>query len=399
MVSARDRGSNGTPARCWSDAGRVIHRRHGKKRKGDTGLPATAAEPSAALLPPGYPEFLGELKARVRSAQLKAAVAVNGEMIQPYWDIGRGIVERQRRAKWGAKVIDQLGRDLQSTFPAVSGFSRENIYRMRAFYLAYSVPEEVVAQPVRQLDGTTPPAAVLEIPWGHNITLFQSVKNLAARLWYAAAVKEFGWSRAVLVHQIETDLFKRKGKAVSNFEKALPAATSDLARETLKDPYTFQFLTLAEEHEEAELERGLVAHIQKFLLELGVGFSFVGSQFHLEVGGDDFYPDLLFYHLRLRCFVIFDLKAREFTPEAVGKMNFYVSAADDLLRHETDNRTIGIILCKSKNDIVAEYSLRDIEKPLAISSYVTKLIESIPEGLKKELEPPDEKAKPRRGKK
>jgi len=236
---------------------------------------------------------------------------------------------------------------------------------------------------------------MLQIPWGHNITLFQQVKDPGARLWYAKATKEHGWSRAVLVHQIETDLYRRKGKAVSNFDKALPAATSDLARETLKDPYTFQFLSLTEEHEEAELERGLVAHIQKFLLELGVGFTFVGSQYHLEVGGDDFYLDLLFYHLKLRSFIIIDLKSRAFSPEAVGKMNFYVTAVDEILRHPSDNRSIGIILCKSKNHLVAEYSLRDIDKPLAISTYVTKLLESIPEGLKKELEPPSE-AKPKR---
>ncbi|MGL6075324.1 MAG: PDDEXK nuclease domain-containing protein [Fimbriiglobus sp.] len=190
----------------------------------------------------------------------------------------------------------------------------------------------------------------------------------------------------MLVQQIESDLYGRKGKAISNFEKALPASTSDLARETLKDPFTFEFLTLAEDHAEAELEKGLIQHIQKFLLELGVGFSFVGSQYHLAVDDEDFYLDLLFYHFRLRCFIVFDLKAKRFTPEAVGKMNFYCSVVDDLLRHQSDNKTIGIILCQSKNNLVAEYSLRDIEKPLAISTYVTKLIESIPAQMQKKLE-------------
>ncbi len=346
-----------------------------------------ANDPASAVLPAGYAEFVTELKTRVRSAQLKAAVTVNAEMIRLYWDIGRAILERQETARWGSKVIDQIGDDLQQEFPGVGGFSRQNIYRMRAFFIAYSGGEEIVAQAVRQLSRSQPPLPVVDIPWGHNITLFQSVKNLEARLWYARAVKEHGWSRAVLVHQIETDLYARKGKAISNFDKTLSAATSDLARETLKDPFTFQFLTLADDHAEAELEAGLVAHIQKFLLELGVGFSFVGRQYHLEVGGEDFYLDLLFYHLTLRCFVIFDLKARAFTPEAVGKMNFYCSVADDLLRHPTDHKTIGVILCKSKSDLVAEYSLRDIEKPLAISTYVTKLLESIPEELKKELGP------------
>jgi predicted nuclease of restriction endonuclease-like (RecB) superfamily len=342
---------------------------------------------TGSILPEGYGEFLVDLKSRVRSAQLKAAIAVNSEMIQLYWDIGRAIVERQETAKWGSKVIDQIGADMQREFPGMSGFSSGNIYRMRAFYLAYSSKAEIVAQAARQLDV---PSQMLEIPWFHNVTLFQSVKDPETRLWYAKATKEHGWSRAVLVHQIESDLHGRKGKAVSNFQKVLPSATSDLARETLKDPFTFEFLTLAEDHAEAELEKGLVSHIRKFLLELGVGFSFVGSQYHLEVGGEDFYLDLLFYHLKLRCYVIFDLKAKAFTPEAVGKMNFYCSVADDLLRHETDNKTIGIILCKSKSNLVAEYSLRDIDKPLAISTYVTKMLEAMPEKLQKELEPETE---------
>ena len=371
-----------------------------KKRIEKPKTPDHGIEPVTTVLPTGYVELLVELKTRVRSAQLKAAVSVNSEMIQLYWDIGRAIVERQEIAKWGSKVIDQIGEDLQREFPGMSGFSRDNVYRMRAFFLAYSGQVAIVAQPVPQLEPVAPPMPMLQIPWGHNITLFQQVKDHETRLWYAKATKEHGWSRAVLVHQIETDLYRRKGKAVSNFDKALPAATSDLARETLKDPYTFQFLSLAEEHEEAELERGLVAHIQKFLLELGVGFTFVGSQYHMEVGGDDFYLELLFYHLKLRSFVIIDLKSRAFSPEAVGKMNFYVTAVDEILRHPSDNRSIGIILCKSKNHIVAEYALRDIEKPLAISTYVTKLLESIPEELKKELEPPsDEKPKRRRPKK
>lgn len=350
-----------------------------------------------SALPTGYAELLVELKTRVRSAQLKAAVSVNAEMIQLYWDIGRAIAGRQETAKWGSKVIDQIGTDLQREFPGTSGFSRQNVYRMRAFFLAYSGRDEIVSQPARQLAA---PSHALEIPWFHTVTIWERVKPPEARLWYARAAKEHGWSRAVLAHQIETDLFGRKGKAVTNFERALPAAASDLARETLKDPFTFEFLTLAEDHAEADLERGLVAHIHKFLLELGVGFAFVGSQYHLEVGGDDFYFDLLFYHLKLRCFVVFDLKAKAFTPEAAGKMNFYVSAVDDLLRHPADGRTIGVVLCQSKNAIVAEYALRDIAKPLAISTYVTKLIESIPDELRKELEPPDEdKPNPRQPKK
>lgn len=357
------------------------------KKRNDQSQQQGGIDPAGSLLPSGYLAFLTGLKDRVRAAQLKAAVSVNTEMIQLYWDIGRAILRQQSEQGWGAKVIDRLGEDLQREFPGQAGFSARNLKYMRAFAEAWP-GESIVQQPAAQ------------IPWFHNVVLLEQVKQPAARLWYAQAAKEHGWSRAVLVHQIETDLFGRRGKAVSNFHKALPAATSDLARETLKDPFTFEFLTLADDHAEAELERGLVAHIQKFLLELGVGFSFVGSQYHLEVGGDDFYLDLLFYHLKLRCFVVFDLKAKAFTPEAVGKMNFYVSVVDDVLRHEADNPTIGIVLCKSKNAIVAEYSLRDIDKPLAISTYVTRLIESIPDELKGELEPPGgAKPKPRRPKK
>jgi predicted nuclease of restriction endonuclease-like (RecB) superfamily len=350
-----------------------------------------------SVLPAGYAAFLADLKARVRAAQLKAAVTVNAEMIQLYWDIGLAIVRRQGAAGWGAKVIERLGADLQTEFPGQSGFSRQNIYRMRAFVLAFTPAAEIVSQPARQFD---PPPPFLTIPWFHTVTVVERVKDPAARLWYAGAATEFGWSRAVLDHQIDTDAYGRQGKAVSNFERALPAAQSDLARETLKDPYSFGFLTLAEDHAEAELQRGLVDHIRQFLLELGAGFAFVGEQVHLEVGGDDFYLDLVFYHLKLRAFVIFDLKAKRFTPEAAGKMNFYLSAVDDLLRHPADNPSIGIILCKAKNRVVAEYALRDIEKPLAVSTYVTQLIASLPEKLAHELDPPDEEpAKPKPGQK
>lgn len=343
--------------------------------------------PSDVLLPAGYAQLLNDLKGRVRSAQLKASVAVNAELIRLYWDIGHAILQRQETERWGTKVIERLGNDLQREFPGQSGFSRQNIYRMRAFVLAFASEAAVVSQPARQLE---PPAAFLAIPWFHTVTIVEQVKPPDARLWYAQATREFGWSRAVLEHQIETDAYRRKGKAVTNFERALPAPQSDLARETLKDPYSFQFLTLAEDHAEAELQRGLVAHIRQFLLELGAGFAFVGEQYHLEVGGEDFYLDLVFYHLKLRSFVIFDLKARRFTPEAAGKMNFYLSAVDDLLRHPADQPSVGVILCKAKNKVVAEYALRDIEKPLAVTTYVTRLIQSLPESLAKELDPPEE---------
>lgn len=327
---------------------------------------------SAITLPVGYAGFLDDLKARVRSARLKAAVTVNSELVLLYWSIGRDILARQQSEGWGAKVIDRLGRDLQVEFPGTAGFSPRNLKYSRAFAEAW--PDlEIVQQ------------AAAQIPWFHNVTILEQVKGYDARLWYAKATREFGWSRAVLEHQIDTDAYGRQGKAVTNFSRALPAPQSDLARETLKDPYSFQFLTLAEEHAEADLQRGLVNHIRRFLLELGAGFAFVGEQYHLEVGGDDFYLDLLFYHLKLRCYVVFDLKARRFTPEAAGKMNFYLSAVDDLLRHPSDNPSIGIVLCRHKNEVVAEYALRDIEKPLAVSTYVTQLVESLPAELRAEL--------------
>jgi predicted nuclease of restriction endonuclease-like (RecB) superfamily len=247
---------------------------------------------------------------------------------------------------------------------------------MRAFAEAW--PDETIVQRV-----------IAQIPWGHNITLLEALKSPNERVWYAQAVMEYGWSRPVLVHQIETGLYTRQGKAVTNFQKTLPPPQSDLAREALKDPYTFNFLELTAEHQERELETGLLAHIRNFLLELGVGFAFVGQQMPLEVGGEDFIIDLLFYHLKLRCFVVIDLKAKQFKPEFAGKMNFYLSAVDDLLRHPDDKPSIGIILCKSKNHVVAEYALRDLGKPVGVASYVTTLVESLPAAFRDQL--PDTK--------
>lgn len=256
-----------------------------------------------AVMPADYGAFLADLKVRVRSAQLNAAVTVNAKMIRLYWDIGRAIVERQRQHGWGKAVVDRLAADVQREFPGVGGFSPQNVWKMRQFFLAYADRAANLSQPVREID---PPPEVLSIPWGHNMEVVFKVKDPAARLWYLKAVTAFGWSRAVLDHHIDTDAYGRKRKAVSNFATALLPVQSDLAREAVKDPFTFGFLTLAEDHAEAELQRGLVDHIRQFLLELGAGFAFVGEQVHLEVGGDDFYLDLVFYHLKLRAFVLFE---------------------------------------------------------------------------------------------
>jgi predicted nuclease of restriction endonuclease-like (RecB) superfamily len=263
---------------------------------------------------------------------------------------------------------------------------------MRAFYLAYTEDVRKLPRPVAEMDGENLPRPVAEIPWGHNADLLDKVKDPVARLWYARKAVESGWSRPMLVHWVESGLYHRQGKAQTNFERTLPAPQSDLARETLKDPYTFEFLTLADEAAEKALEAGLLAHVRKFLLELGAGFALVGQQVRLDVGGEDFYLDLLFYHLKLRCFVVVDLKATAFKPEYAGKMNFYLSAVDDLMRHPDDKPSIGIILCKSKNKVVAEYALRDLAKPVGVSSYVTKLVESLPAAFRGALPSPGELA-------
>jgi predicted nuclease of restriction endonuclease-like (RecB) superfamily len=360
------------------------------KKKSEPGkTPARRPAKDAPSILKGYEELLVEIKERVRAAQVRAAVAVNRELIELYWHIGRSIVERQGAQGWGKSVVERLARDLRAEFPGVGGFSPRNVWRMRAFYLAYTEEVKKLPRGVAEMDGENLPRPVAEIPWGHNSDLMDKVKDPRERLWYAKAAVEHGWSRAVLAHWIDSDLHRRQGKASTNFERALPSPQSDLARELLKDPYNFDFLTISQDAEEREIERGLVDHIRQFLLELGVGFAFVGRQYRLEVGGEDFFIDLLFYHLKLRCYVVLELKAGTFKPEYAGKMNFYLSAVDDLLRHPDDEPSIGIILCRSKNEVIAEYALRDVRKPVGVSSYVTKLVESLPAKLKGSLPSPE----------
>jgi len=325
---------------------------------------------SLTTRPQGYDEFLQDLKQRIRAAQVRAISAVNRELILLYWRIGCGILERQRDAGWGAKVIASLAADLHREFPGMTGFSRTNLLYMRAFAEAW--PEEPFVQQV-----------VGQIPWGHNLRILELVKAPQEREWYIRRAIEHGWSRNVLVHQIESGLYRRQGKAQTNFRATLPAPQSELAQQTLKDPYNFDFLTLADNAREKELEAGLLEHLRKFLLELGVGFAFVGSQYPLEVGGEDFKLDLLFYHIRLRCFVVIDLKMGPFKPEYAGKMNFYLAAVDDLLCHHDDQPSVGIILCKSKNAILAEYALRDATRPIGVSEY--RLTTSLPTNLRGNL--------------
>jgi len=321
-------------------------------------------------IPADYGPFLEDLKERIRSAQLKAAVAVNRELVLLYWSIGRRILAAQGAEGWGAKVIDRLGADLRSAFPEMKGLSPRNLKYMRAFAEAW--PDEPIVQQV-----------VAQIPWGHNVRLLDQLSSPEQRLWYVRHAVEFGWSRNVLVHQIESRLYERQGKAITNFERALPAPQSDLAHQLLKDPYNFEFLTLEQDAKERALERGLVDHIRKFLLELGAGFAFVGNQYHLEIDGEDFYIDLLFYHLKLRCYVVIELKTGKFKPEYAGKLNFYLAVVDDLLRHPDDAPTIGLILCKEKSQVAAEYSLRNMAAPIGVSAY--KITEALPDTLKNSL--------------
>ena len=324
---------------------------------------------SLPALPPDYGTLVREIKARIRAAQVRAGLAASRVLLSLYWDIGQMILARQKAEGWGAKVIDRLSRDLQNEFPGQQGFSPRNLKYMRAFAEAWPDPE-FVQQPAAQL------------PWTHHCMLLDKLATVDDRLWYAASAIEHGWSRNILALQIESSLHLRQGKAVSNFRTALPPPHSELAQQITKDPYVFDFLNLRDNANERAVEEGLLAHVEEFLLELGAGFALVGRQVHLDIGGQDFYLDLLFYHLTLRCFVVIDLKARDFTPEAAGKMNFYLSAVDDTFRHPGDGLSIGLILCRSKNRILAEYALRDVQKPIGVSDCVTRLVESLPEPLR-----------------
>lgn len=324
-----------------------------------------------------YAQTLANLKQQVQEAQVKAALSVNKELIKLYWSIGKTIVEKQEKSGWGTGLVEQLAKDLQNALPGIEGFSPRNIFRMQAFYRAY----EKVTQTVSQIENLP----IFKIPWGQNIVIFQQIKNNEERLWYAQKSIEHGWSRTMLEMQIESDLYKRSGKAITNFSKTLPSPHSDMAQQSLKDPYVFDFLTLHDDHVEHDIEEGLVNNVQKLLLELGKGFALIGRQYHLEVGDSDFYIDLLFYHTKLRCYVVVELKARKFDPRDAGQLNFYLSAVDDILRHPDDKPTIGLLLCKTKNDIVAEYALRDINKPIGIAGYQAEITKRLPKEMKSSL--------------
>lgn len=308
------------------------------------------------LLPPEYGPFLEELKERIRTAQLRAAVSVNRELVLLYWHIGQRILSAQAEEGWGTQVVQRLSTDLSTAFPDLKGFSPRNLKYMRTFAQAW--PEEPIVQQL-----------VAQIPWGHNLRILEAVGDPQIRRWYAEQTLKNGWSRNVLVLQIQSALHQRQGAATTNFAATLPSPQSDLAHQLLKDPYNFDFLMLTEPAEEREIEGALIEHIRKFLLELGVGFAFVGNQYRLDVAGEEFFLDLLFYHLKLRCYVVIELKTGAFKPEYAGKLNFYLAAVDDLLRHPDDAPSIGLLLCKQKNQVVVEYSLRNMTTPIGVSSY------------------------------
>lgn len=358
-------------------------------------------KPGAVTALADYSALLRDVKSRIRHAQTRAVFAANTEMIRLYWDIGRMIGAKQAAEGYGTAVIPRLAIDLKNELPEEKGFSERNLKLMVAFFRAYSKPAEVVQQPVAQpprIKVSPQHAAILQqpvakidaeesllwlIPWGHHAVLLSKVKDLGQRVWYMRQTVQHGWSRNILFIQIESQAHARQGKAITNVPALLPSPQSDLVVQAFKDPYIFDFLTLEEPFHERELETQLLRHLQKFLLELGTGFSFVGRQYRIEVGDEDFYIDLLFYHLKLRCFVVIDLKTGAFKPGYAGKMNFYLNVVDDKLKHETDARSIGLILCQNRNRVVAEYALRGFQAPIGISEY--ELTQALPKELQSSL--------------
>lgn len=353
-----------------------------------------------------YNTLLLNIKQRVRQGQLRASLSANAEMLSAYWDIGQMIHERQQKEGWGAGVIPRLASDLKNELSGIKGFSARNIARMVTFYLEYKEIAFLPPAMAKSIDLTQqnenkdqtsilPPLVaklqgteyltnnLYRVPWTHHIILLEKIKDVAIRFWYMKQIVVNGWSKETLLGMIKTAVHKRQGNAITNFDNTLPPLQSILAKEMLKDPYIFDFTTLATEYTEHDLELQLINQVQKFLLELGAGFAFVGRQYKLEISDRDFYIDLLFYHLKMRCFIVVDLKKGEFLPEYAGKMNFYCSAVDDILKHETDTPSIGLILCQGKDKLFAEYALRDINKPIGISDY--KLTRLLPKNLKSSL--------------
>jgi predicted nuclease of restriction endonuclease-like (RecB) superfamily len=353
---------------------------------------------SSINLDDDYVAWFKKLKAKIRSTQIRAALAASRELILFYWELGEDISRKLAETNWGDKVIDQLAKDLRSDFPDMQGFSRSNLYYTKKFYEVFSTftsDAEIVPPTGAQIDETFVPrfgAQIIpaivqqvggQLPWSHIKILLDKVSGYKEMQFYINQTIENGWNRDVLALQIKSDLFSRQGTSISNFKATLPAPQSDLAQQTIKDPFSFDFLTMTQPYNERDIENQLIEHITKFLLELGKGFAFVGKQYHLEVGETDYYLDLLFYHIKLKCYVVIELKNTKFIPEYAGKLNFYLSAVDSLLKTVSDNPTIGILLCRDKNKIETEFALRDINKPMGVSEFT--LTEVLPDNLRGSL--------------
>jgi len=352
--------------------------------------------------PSEYQAWLTEIKSRIVASRVKAALSANSELIRLYYDLGARIVERERYAEWGSGFIDAFSRDLKEAFPEMTGFSPQNLRYCRAFFRFYSagdIRQQSVGelgegedpakrqQPVAKIEDSTLAAisqqGVDQIPWGHNIQIFTKASDLDEATFYINQTIQNGWSRNVLAQQIKSGLYGRNGKAMSNFGQTLPFAQSELVQQTLKDPYVFDFFSLTAPYNERDIERQLVKHMTKFLLELGRGFAFMGQQYTIEVDGTDYFIDLLFYHTVLKCYVVVELKNKKFVPEYAGKLNFYLSAVDSLVKQADDNPTIGLLLCRDKSNVEVEFALRDMNKPMGVSEY--NLTEVLPDELKGSL--------------
>ena len=331
------------------------------------------------LVSQDYKVWLESLKNKFRSSQIKASIKVNTTLLEFYWDLGGQIVQKQEEHKWGSGFLEKLSHDLSAEFPDVKGFSYRNIRFIRQWYIFW----QQGAAKIENENWQQLVAMLFQVPWGHHQIILNKIKNIDEAIYYVQNTMQNGISRSVLVHQIESNLYEREGKAITNFENTLPPIQSDLAKEITKDPYNFDFIALTQDYQEKELEDALTENITNFLLELGSGFAFVGRQYKLNVGGDEFKIDLLFYHIKLKCYVVVELKATSFKPEHAGKLSFYTSAIDGELKNSDDNPTIGILICKSKNNTVVEYALKDINKPLGISEY--QLTEILPKEYKSSL--------------
>ena len=321
-----------------------------------------------------YQQWVKELKTQFQQTQYRAVSQVNHTLLGFYWHLGEEIVQKQKSSKWGDGFLKQLSHDLGLEFPDIKGFSKRNLELIRQWYLFWKQDEQITKQRVSQIQN---------IPWGHNLKIVSKCKSIAEASYYMENTLKYGWSRNVLVHQIESDLYHREGQAITNFKQVLPPLQSDLAHQSLKDPYIFDFLSLSADYNERQLEQALTEHVTEFLLELGAGFAYMGKQVSLQVGESDFFIDLLFYHTKLHCYVVVELKTGDFEPEHAGKLNFYIKAVDELFKKSEDAPTIGLLLCKSKDKMVAEYALSDIGKPMGISEY--KLTHKLPDGLKNSL--------------